>query len=157
MLEKKFDRGIWRFLIGVWPLYRSKCIPNTYQIFISNTYQTPISLSRRAYAWVVMPYELLYIVHISTIALVLLINITPKNNVRFTNNERELQIKAYSAASNLISQSWTSNFGVSQTRQHLYPVHLLVIPMHICASQSLFSHLYVVNEWLNRHCIAMYK
>jgi hypothetical protein len=37
--------GIWRFLIRVWPLYRSKCIPNTYQIFITNTYQTPISLS----------------------------------------------------------------------------------------------------------------
>jgi hypothetical protein len=35
---------------------------------------------------------------------------------------------------------------------NLYPVHLLVIPMHICASQSLFSHSYVVNEWLNRHC-----
>jgi hypothetical protein len=32
-----------------------------------------------------------------------------------------------------------------------YPVHLLVIPMYICTSQSLFSHLYVVNEWLNRH------
>jgi hypothetical protein len=47
MSEKKFDRGIWRFLIGVWPIYRSKCIPNTYQIFISNTYQTPISLSRQ--------------------------------------------------------------------------------------------------------------
>jgi hypothetical protein len=28
----------------------------------------------------------------------------------------------------------------------LYPVHLLVIPMYICASQSLFSHSYVVNE-----------
>jgi hypothetical protein len=24
--------------------------------------------------------------------------------------------------------------------------------MHICASQSLFSHSYVVNECLNRHC-----
>jgi hypothetical protein len=24
--------------------------------------------------------------------------------------------------------------------------------MYICASQSLFSHSYVVNEWLNRHC-----
>jgi hypothetical protein len=24
--------------------------------------------------------------------------------------------------------------------------------MHICTSQSLFSHWYVVNEWLNRHC-----
>jgi hypothetical protein len=47
MLEKKFDRGIWRFLIGVCPLYRSRCIPNTNQIFISNRYQTPISLSRR--------------------------------------------------------------------------------------------------------------
>jgi hypothetical protein len=23
--------------------------------------------------------------------------------------------------------------------------------MFICTSQSLFSHLYVVNEWLNRH------
>jgi hypothetical protein len=22
----------------------------------------------------------------------------------------------------------------------------------MCASQSLFSHSYVVNEWLNRHC-----
>jgi hypothetical protein len=28
----------------------------------------------------------------------------------------------------------------------LYPVHLLVIPMYICTSQSLFSHSYVVNE-----------
>jgi hypothetical protein len=28
----------------------------------------------------------------------------------------------------------------------LYPVHQLVIPMHICTSQSLFSHSYVVNE-----------
>jgi hypothetical protein len=27
-----------------------------------------------------------------------------------------------------------------------YPVHLLVIPMYICTSQSLFSHSYVVNE-----------
>jgi hypothetical protein len=27
-----------------------------------------------------------------------------------------------------------------------YPVHLLVIPMYICTSQSIFSHLYVVNE-----------
>jgi hypothetical protein len=27
-----------------------------------------------------------------------------------------------------------------------YSVHLLVIPMYICASQSLFSHSYVVNE-----------
>jgi hypothetical protein len=35
---------------------------------------------------------------------------------------------------------------------NLYPVHLLVIPMHICTSHSLFSHSYVVNEWLNRHC-----
>jgi hypothetical protein len=24
--------------------------------------------------------------------------------------------------------------------------------MYICTSQSLFSHSYVVNEWLNRHC-----
>jgi hypothetical protein len=24
--------------------------------------------------------------------------------------------------------------------------------MHICTSQSLFSHWYAVNEWLNRHC-----
>jgi hypothetical protein len=24
--------------------------------------------------------------------------------------------------------------------------------MYICTSQSLFSHLYVVNEGLNRHC-----
>jgi hypothetical protein len=24
--------------------------------------------------------------------------------------------------------------------------------MYICPSQSLFSHSYVVNEWLNRHC-----
>jgi hypothetical protein len=51
MLAKKFDQGIWRFLIGVWPIYRSKCIPNTYQIFILNTYQTPISLSRREGLW----------------------------------------------------------------------------------------------------------
>jgi hypothetical protein len=29
---------------------------------------------------------------------------------------------------------------------HLYPVHLLAIPMYICTSQSLFSHSYVVNE-----------
>jgi hypothetical protein len=36
--------------------------------------------------------------------------------------------------------------------QDKYPVHLLVIPMNICTSQSLFSHSYVVNEWLNRHC-----
>jgi hypothetical protein len=36
----------------------------------------------------------------------------------------------------------------------MYPVHLLVIPMYICASQSLFSHSYLVNEWLNRHCNA---
>jgi hypothetical protein len=34
----------------------------------------------------------------------------------------------------------------------MYPVHLLIIPMYICTSQSLFSHVYVVNEWLNRHC-----
>jgi hypothetical protein len=34
---------------------------------------------------------------------------------------------------------------------NLYPVHLLVIPMYICTSQSLFSHSYSVNEWLNRH------
>jgi hypothetical protein len=34
----------------------------------------------------------------------------------------------------------------------LYPVHLLVIPMYICTSQSLLCHSYVVNEWLNRHC-----
>jgi hypothetical protein len=27
-----------------------------------------------------------------------------------------------------------------------YPVHLLVISMYICTSQSLFSHSYVVNE-----------
>jgi hypothetical protein len=33
----------------------------------------------------------------------------------------------------------------------LYPVHLLVIPMYICTSQSLFSHSYVLNV-LNRHC-----
>jgi hypothetical protein len=26
------------------------------------------------------------------------------------------------------------------------------IPMFIYTSQSLFSHSYVVNEWLNRHC-----
>jgi hypothetical protein len=38
-LIKNFDRGIWRFLIGVWPIYRSNCIPNTFQIFLSNTYQ----------------------------------------------------------------------------------------------------------------------
>jgi hypothetical protein len=35
---------------------------------------------------------------------------------------------------------------------YYYPVHLLVIPMYICSSQFLFSHSYVVNEWLNRHC-----
>jgi hypothetical protein len=29
---------------------------------------------------------------------------------------------------------------------YLYPVHLLLIPMTICASQSLFCHSYVVNE-----------
>jgi hypothetical protein len=42
-----FDRGIWSFLIGVWPIYQSNCIPNTFQIFITNTYQIPISLSGR--------------------------------------------------------------------------------------------------------------
>jgi hypothetical protein len=37
---------------------------------------------------------------------------------------------------NLVCSVWSGN---------LYPVH-------ICTSQSLFSHSYVVNEWLNRHC-----
>jgi hypothetical protein len=41
-----------------------------------------------------------------------------------------------------------------KSKADYYPVHLLVIPMYICASQSLFSHSYVVNEWLNRHCDA---
>jgi hypothetical protein len=45
ILEFLFDRGIW-FLIGVWPLFRSKCIPITYQIFISNTYQTVCLVGR---------------------------------------------------------------------------------------------------------------
>jgi hypothetical protein len=40
---------------------------------------------------------------------------------------------------------------VERTRV-LYPVHLHLIPMSICTSQSLFSHSYVVNECLNRHC-----
>jgi hypothetical protein len=52
------------------------------------------------------------------------------------------------------------NFVITDNYQHfprilypaLYPVHLLVIPMYICTSQSLFRHSYVVNEWLNRHC-----
>jgi hypothetical protein len=29
---------------------------------------------------------------------------------------------------------------------HLYPVHLVNIPMSICTLQSIFSHSYVVNE-----------
>jgi hypothetical protein len=33
----------------------------------------------------------------------------------------------------------------------LHTTHVLVIPMYICTSQSLFIHSYVVNEWLNRH------
>jgi hypothetical protein len=45
-----------------------------------------------------------------------------------------------------------NNFDKKNIFTALYPVHLLVIPMHICASQSLFSHSYVVNECRNRHC-----
>jgi hypothetical protein len=45
-----------------------------------------------------------------------------------------------------------SDFEIWSVYRHLYPVHLLVIPMYIWTSQSLFSHSYVVNEWLNRHC-----
>jgi hypothetical protein len=43
-------------------------------------------------------------------------------------------------------------FQLREKVSYLYPVHLLVIPMYICTSQSLFSHSYVVNERLNRHC-----
>jgi hypothetical protein len=43
-------------------------------------------------------------------------------------------------------------FGLCTVCSVSYPVHLLVIPMYICASQSLFSHSYVVNEWLNSDC-----
>jgi hypothetical protein len=38
---------------------------------------------------------------------------------------------------------------------YYYPtIHLLLIPMSICTSQSLLSHPYVVNELLDRHCDA---
>jgi hypothetical protein len=33
---------------------------------------------------------------------------------------------------------------------NLYPINLLVIPMYICMSPSLYTHSYVVNERLNR-------
>jgi hypothetical protein len=51
----------------------------------------------------------------------------------------------------LLSPSDSSNetpnvITVGVEKYGLYPVHLLVIPMYICASQSLFSHSYVVNE-----------
>jgi hypothetical protein len=35
---------------------------------------------------------------------------------------------------------------ITRSRRYLYPVHLLVIPMYICTSHSLFSHSYLVNE-----------
>jgi hypothetical protein len=42
----------------------------------------------------------------------------------------------------------------SENHYDLYPVHLLVIPMYICTSQSLFSQSYVASEWQNRHSYA---
>jgi hypothetical protein len=48
MLEKNFDPGKCTLLIGVWPIYRSNCIPITYQDFKSNRHQFPNSLSGRA-------------------------------------------------------------------------------------------------------------
>jgi hypothetical protein len=37
-------------------------------------------------------------------------------------------------------------FNDVKSKADYYPVHLLVIPMYVCTSQSLFSHSYVVNE-----------
>jgi hypothetical protein len=47
MLEILFDPGKCTLLIGVWPIYRSNCIPITYQILKSYRHQFPNSLSGR--------------------------------------------------------------------------------------------------------------
>jgi hypothetical protein len=82
--------------------------------------------------------------------------LAPKSKTSFTSSK--FCLKDFFCHLNAIPEFANPDFGINDLQLRvriwgpLYPVHLLVIPIHICTSQSLFSHSYVVNEWLNRHC-----
>jgi hypothetical protein len=82
------------------------------------------------------------IYYIPDIGKIILTTLNINLGCRVTSAEREIKINRH----NCLSRSKIIILLDQTILTDDYPVHLLVIPMYICTSQSLFSHSYVVNE-----------